>query len=642
MIKPVAMQKLQVIGLQSDKEAMLSRLQGLGVLHIEDIAERAGEWEIERDHIPKYGMQATDLVARIEWIEDFFGYMREASKKGVIDLVMDWVRPVVERPVKVERIGTERLLNEAEAKVSSLERVCLRLDKKFNDITEKQNARTGKRTKIENLRVLGTKLSHLKDGPNTRVAVGLMPRGLDLGAQIPRPNYYYSRAYDEERQIIVAIVMLENGEGLDKLLRQNGFVPLPVDGEKTPVEELKAIKAELSELAKEADEVRQEARKLDRVHKRGMVVLKEQIQIEKSRADQYHSFVKTGSTFMLEGWVPRKDVEGVQQSLDNFGDRTVVNVSDPTPEEVEDVPSILENGWYVKPFELLLNMFGKPGYKAWDPTPIMALFYPLFFGIMLGDVGYGSLLLIISLILYYGKGKYEPGVRQFGFILLVSSIVTIVSGFMFGSFFGNLFPWFTPMWMDPVKDPMPLLMIALGLGLVHLNIGMIFGFMQNISNKAYRKAVGEQGGWMVLEIGFILLALKAMGFGDGVYLGGFFTLSGIALLVWMNGPQQLLGLSGFIGNWVSYARIMALGLATGSVAMAFNLLSGMGGDLPYVGVLLGPILLVFTQLLNFMMNVLGSFIHSLRLHFVEFFDKFYEGAGKDYKPFMITRIHTTI
>ena len=564
------------------------------------------------------------------------------SVNGKASLIMDWVKPVVEKPVKVEKFETEELLKETEKRVASLEKFCLKLDKEYNELTEKKNSLEGKRTKIQNLKVLGTKLDYLKDGPGTRVAVGLMPKSIDIQSQVPRPNYYYARPYDEERQIVVAIVMVNQGEELDKLLRANGFIPLPVEGVGTPAEELKTIKHKLSDLDKEANKVKHEVHKLDRTHKREMEVLKEQVQIEKGRADQYHSFVRTEKTFMLEGWVPKREVESVQQALDGFGQKTIVKVSDPTPEEVENVPTILDNNSYVSSYELLLNMFGKPGYKSWDPTPIMSFFYPLFFGIMLGDVGYGSLLLILALVLYYGKGKYESGIRNFGAILIMCSITTIIAGFMFGSFFGDMFSWFTPMWMDPIRDPMPLMGIALGLGLVHLNIGMIFGFLQNLSNREYKRAVGDQGGWMVLEIGLILLGLKAAGFGDGIYLGGFFALSGIVILVWMNGAQQLLGLSGFIGNWVSYARIMALGLATGSVAMAFNLLSGMGGELPYVGVLLGPFLIVFTQLLNFMMNVLGSFIHSLRLHFVEFFDKFYEGSGKDYKPFMITRVHTTI
>jgi V/A-type H+-transporting ATPase subunit I len=312
-----------------------------------------------------------------------------------------------------------------------------------------------------------------------------------------------------------------------------------------------------------------------------------------------------------------------------------VTIVEPTTSERGNIPVALENPAPLKPFEMLVRMMALPSYGAFDPTPVLALFLPLFFGIMLGDIGYGVLLLLGAL---YVKRRYaaKAGIRDVAQILLYGSFWTILFGFLYGELFGTLGAaiGLRPLWMAREGEQILVLFaFALGLGTVQVLMGLLLGVWETWREKQHRELVKKIG---------MLVALAAIfgmiGIATRFVPREFFTptivalLIGLVLLIIPAGPLGLilgpLELIETVGNILSYLRLTAIGLASVYLALVANKMGGLLGNL-----LLGVILALLLHALNFALGILSPSIQSLRLHYVEFFRQFYQGGGQEYRPF---------
>ncbi|WP_297505004.1 V-type ATPase 116kDa subunit family protein, partial [Thermococcus sp.] len=303
-----------------------------------------------------------------------------------------------------------------------------------------------------------------------------------------------------------------------------------------------------------------------------------------------------------------------------------------------------------RPFEMLTEMYGVPKYNEIDPTPIITFTYSFFFGFMLTDFMYGLIIAIIAALLVKGHRKFNDGTYKFAYTLLISSFFTMAMGVIFGSYFGNaldLAGLTVPRVWDTFQDALVVLQLALAIGIAHLFTGYTVGFIVKLRNGEIKDAVLDQLSWMLIILGltFLFLASRDPGlsmpgkvlFGAGLVL---FILSELK-----NGAlAALLVISdffGFVGSWLSYARLMALALATAGIAMVVNILTQMVwgvsiGPVP-IGIVIGIILFAGGQLFSVAINALGAFVHSLRLQYVEFFGTFYSGEGKPFQPFRAKR-----
>jgi V/A-type H+-transporting ATPase subunit I len=347
-------------------------------------------------------------------------------------------------------------------------------------------------------------------------------------------------------------------------------------------------------------------------------------------------FGETETTFALMGWVPDTEVERVQSALvEAVGEAVLARRLALTPELRHRVPIMLQNPQMARPFESLVRLRSLPCYDDFDPTWLMAVFMPILFGMMLGDIGYGTLLLVASLIMLR---KFKAGVsHDILVVLAMGAGWSILFGFLFGEFFGGLGEdlglhpfWFNRASPDNVAG---LLLMALAVGSAHIALGLILGVWEAIRRRS-RNHLLERGG--------MLLGLVSLFFVAGVLADlmpeGFMTpavaglIVGVVLLSmpmgWMGiliGPVEFIGL---IGNVLSYLRIAAIGLASIYLAQVANDMAGKIGSL-----IVGIIVVVLIHALNLVMGAFSPTIHSLRLHYVEFFRKFYEGGGKPYEPF---------
>lgn len=348
-------------------------------------------------------------------------------------------------------------------------------------------------------------------------------------------------------------------------------------------------------------------------------------------------FGETDETFVLVAWLPRRDVPRVQQVLaDKVGEAVMVQTLPLTAADQARAPVALVNPAPARPFQSLVRLLNLPSYEGIDPTMLMAFFLPLFFGMILGDVGYGALLLLLCL---YGRRHFSrPGTkRDVVTILTIGSIWGIVFGFLYGEAFGTLGEelGMHALWLERADSDqvLSLLLFSIAVGAVHITLGLMLGVWEAARERS-RHHLLERGGMLVGLVGlFVMVAVLVKwlpnGFmtpGVAVLLVGIVLLS--ASLGWVGillGPIEFVGL---IGNILSYLRIAAVGLASVYVARLANDLAGSVGS-----VLIGVIVALLIHALNLALGAFSPTIHSLRLHYVEFFRKFYEGGGRPFEPF---------
>ena len=341
---------------------------------------------------------------------------------------------------------------------------------------------------------------------------------------------------------------------------------------------------------------------------------------------------ETAMCFFIYGWMPTERVSRLRESLQmQFSGSVMLQEIDMQMEDMERVPVVLKNPQYFKPFENFTRLLPLPAYTSFDPTPFIGLFFPLFFGLILGDAGYGAILLILSFLLLRPARKnqlFADSIR----ILRVCSLYAIIFGFMYGEIFGDLghrLFGLTPLLMDRQKNILPMLYFALAVGMAHIILGLFLGFISSWRRQTKKEALVKLIN-IILIFTVVALIITFVGLFPELLTRPLIVAILILtpLLLFTGGLLAPLELLKNIGNIISYARIMAIGLTSVLLANVANQLSGLTGDV-VLGLIVGGII----HLLGIVIGVFSSSIHSLRLHYVEFFDKFIELGGRKYKPF---------
>jgi len=343
------------------------------------------------------------------------------------------------------------------------------------------------------------------------------------------------------------------------------------------------------------------------------------------------SAFETRMCFFINGWMPSKDLERLGKKLDEtFGSKVVIEEREMREEDLDRVPIILTNPPYFKPFELFTRILPLPAYTSYDPTPFIGIFFPVFFGMILGDAGYGLVLGIIALVLIR-SGKRQA-VRDAAKILSLSSLYSIFFGILYGEFFGDLpqrLFGMEPLCIERRTAVVPMICFALTIGAAHVFLGLLLGAVT-----AFRKGEKKEVLYRLVTI-VVILCISAV----VASLSGFFPsvlarpvilaiLFLTPLLLFAGGLLAPLELLKSIGNIISYVRIMAIGLTSVLLAFVANRLGGLTGD-----VVTGVVVAGLLHMLNIVLGVFSPTIHSLRLHYVEFFSKFLEHGGRRFEPF---------
>lgn len=397
---------------------------------------------------------------------------------------------------------------------------------------------------------------------------------------------------------------------------------------KTAEEKLQQLEAEIVALAPQRDLLEQSA---------------DALSVESLRETAMSSMLHTEKTTYFEGWTPQAAENAVAQILEKNG--CAYEFSDPT--EMEEPPVILKNSKLIQPFSTITEMYGLPKYRSIvDANPVVAVSYFIFFGMMLSDAMCGLVLSLLTFIVLKKK-KPTGQMKQFLTLFFYCGISSLIWGALFGSWFGNapsvigtmLNKKFTvpAIWFDPLAEPMKILIVSVAFGVIHLMLGMGYSAVRQIKEGNIKDAIFDTGFWYMILIG-------GLGLFTGKKIFMYIALLGAVGVLFTAGREKrnifsrftsglgaLYGVTGYLSDILSYTRLMALGLCTGVIAMVMNTMGTLAGN-GVMGWIVFILVFVVGQSFNLAISMLGAFVHSMRLEFVEFFGKFYISGGKPFKP----------
>ena len=422
-------------------------------------------------------------------------------------------------------------------------------------------------------------------------------------------------------------------------LRDLGFSTVSFRGMTgTAKENDKALAENLAALEKERQEIEQRIAGLGG-KREALLEASDRAAIALRREEARSRLVGTDKVFLLEGWLPADRCAALEKALEPF--TCAIETREPTEDEYPQVPVQLKNNKLTRPLNMVTEMYSLPAYGTLDPNPLMAPFFILFYGIMMADMGYGLLMMIASVII---SKKYRPkGTSGELFSLLgLCGISTFIMGALTGGFFGDFLTQLVaivspgtvfalPKLFDPLDDLTMILIGSMALGMVQIVTGMAISLIEKCKRKKFLDAFFEEITWWIVFIGIALLAL---GKGAAVlYVGCALVLLGP--IVQGKGWGKLTGVfgslynhvTGYFGDILSYTRLMALMLAGSVIAQVFNMLAAMPGN-----VIAFIIISMLGNAMNFGLNLLGCYVHDLRLQCLEFFNKFYVDGGKPFRP----------
>lgn len=658
MLKPAEMAELRLITPQEKRDAVVRSLHELGKVQLESVNEKLiSELDLEGESTPSELGEISSLTMEINRILDIFEKPPQPASSQLEQVKGLWNNFFkAEKPEKkdIEIQSKEEALELGEKIIEETGSKVKELDEKLEDSTEKISELENQ---IKGLKLLEnfdfSSLKILKSSEFTYADAGTIPKEnleelhTNLKEKIGETLFLLDRKINEDEKVICVWTLSEDEEKTKEILSYHNFDSLNLPrlrGETKDVR--KKLEEKLQEKMAEKEKYFQEIEKLEEKHKKDLLAVREALNIEKERGEATKNFSQTETATIIQGWVPKDKISEVEKTASEAsGGMCHVKTFNPGNPE-DDPPTLLQNPPILEKFEVLTELFGVPGEGEIDPTPLLAFTYVLFFGIMLTDIAYGAIVFIISLGLLQGIGKTNESIKNFAVILALGSLAAIVTGIITGSFFGNLSMYFGIGKLglyDPIHNPMPLLLLSVFVGIAHEYLGVAIGFWEKIQLDNWKDAIGDGLSWLLLIPGSIILITNAFGwihFGFPVVLiGGVLTAAAFIMILFTQGPLGIMDVFSMLGNVMSYTRILALALVTSALALTFNKITGMVWGIPVIGIALGVLLFVGTQLLSLIVNAISSFVHSLRLHYVEFFDKFYRGEGTKFKPFRVKRTH---
>lgn len=626
------MNRLHLIALQSDREALLARLVKLGCVHLdepelpEDLPLQRGQSDLSQK-LQQMRILQTALETLTPLGEKSGGLLTPRRQISEQEFMNDTALQ--------QMLHTAEIVNEHADEIERLKARQIRLQ------SERMTLLPWKELDVP-LEYSGSR--------TTRVLLGALPVAADWQAlrgelsDRAEAAELYLLGESREQKCVMLLCHKDTVDTALEVLRSRGFTASQLGGMSgTVAENLQRLEEELKADEQQMDALREELRTLaaqlpqlqQSVDRMGM-----EIRTEENR----QRLLSDGCVFCLEGWVPEKKLAQLEKVLEQFD--CAWTAEEPAPEEYDNVPVKLENNRVTRSLNSITEMYSLPRYGSVDPNPLMAPFFIFFFGMMMADMAYG-ILMIAGALLVLKKAKPAEGTRNFMELVLWCGIATFIVGAMTGGFLGDFIPQLCklinpestfqmPALFSPLNDTVAILVGSLVLGVIQIFTGMGISVYKKFRDGQIADAIWGEITWWVILIGLGLMVLKIgnvagipvvlcigiamLLFGSTYKAKGFGKVTAVISAVYN-------GVTGYFSDILSYVRLMALMLAGSVLAQVFNTLGGVFGS-----VIFFVIVSLIGNVLNLALNLLGCYVHDMRLQFLEFFGRFYEDGGKAYEP----------
>ncbi|WP_229387989.1 V-type ATP synthase subunit I [Methanosarcina sp. DH2] len=647
MSRPKEMTRAVIVGHKSILKETIDSLHDTNLFHIEDFVEDESGFKISKPL--KNAEEVSKKLVKIRSIANYLGIVKK--------------EPVVQKTDSVLR-DLDSKLNELDRAIATKTESIAQLDNELKDLDSQ---------KREILPYLSINLDFddYRGYESLKVFAGMVKGSLD-GSQISSITKAYELYYDPQSKAVVLFVAKSDADRVYEVLQDLGFRELRVpERGGVPSELLRFIEQKEAEVTRKIESLRVDIESLKAKYADFILASDEILSIESQKAELPLRIATSANAFIIEGWTPTEDYDKVVSAVNSATNgKAYVTSLEIDEEEEEHVPVEYNNSKIAAPMQQIMDLYSRPKYTELDPSSVILITFPLMYGLILGDIGYALILGAIALAVK--KAVKSDAVKPLMDILIYCQISTFIFGIIYGEFLGfslaslhtahGVVPGLIPGWETIVlfeglggeeftfpvhRTHMVMTMIAatVTIGLLQLNLGFLLGFANISRHHGMKHAVLEKGSWLVIQLGALVAAIGYLGGNSGLaYVGAGILVLGIVMLTMGEGIKGPIELPSLMGNALSYARIIAVGLSSIYIASTVNDIAFemIWSDHSKIGFLAVAAILVFIlgHALNTVLSIIAPGLHALRLQYVEFFGKFYEGGGRKYNPFGYIRKYT--
>ena len=651
------MQRISICAMKKNRKAILEELQSLGVLEI-DAAELDPELKTMDTMNARliFEKNASLCDQAIEILDEF-------SKEKTSMLASLAGKPLIGRTQEEEAIASQEEILKTAREILEYRKKLTENSAAVIKIEQQEAALTPWLALDIPMNFAGTAASAILIG-SIDGNVTLEQVYSQLAVDAPQLEAFDIQAVSSEagKLCLAAVCLKEQAQELEEALRMQGFARPAQMVSGIPALVLQNLQDQVARIHEESGETEEKIRSLHN-NKDKLQLISDYFRIRAQKYEVLGQLRQSASTFFVTGYLPKKQVPSIEKRLTEKYD-IVFEAEDA---EGEGVPVVLKNGKFGAAGEGVLAAFGLPGKGEIDPSTIMTACYVFLFGLMLSDAAYGLIVFAVCLGVLLKFPRMESGMQKSIRLFMYCGLSTLFWGVMFGGYFGDFVDVFSrvylhrpvtikPVWFAPLNEPMRLLVFSMLFGLIHMFLGMgLKGYML-IRDKKYLDFFCDVVLWFMLLMGLILIFIPSSMFRSisqmdlnlpavVIQIGKWMAIIGAVGILLMSGRDKknpflrlalgaydLYNITGWVSDILSYSRLLALGLATGVIASVMNQMGSMLGDSIF-GWIVFILVFVIGHTFNLLINLLGAYVHTCRLQYVEFFGKFFEGGGKEFHPF---------